>query len=60
MIPDIDVDKEFMMMASDGIIVFSEKAEPKPKDRERMELEPTKVRLISSSLRKVRKRVFDF
>lgn len=59
MIPDINIDTEFEAIPYDGIIVFS-KRNVVTENRGSVHFEPTKKRLISSSIRKVRKKVFEF
>lgn len=60
MIPDISIDTEFEAIPYDGIIVFSKREPIVPENRGMVHFEPTKKRLISSSIRKVRKKVFEF
>lgn len=60
MIPDTERDIEFTMIPYDGIIVFSPKASLVPESMARIHFEPTNRRIISSSIRKVRKKVFEF
>jgi hypothetical protein len=60
MIPDTERDVEFTTIPYDGIIVFSKREPIVPENRGRFHFDLDNVRLISSSIRKVRKKVFEF
>lgn len=58
--PDIEIDMEFTMIHYEGILVFSKKELILPKNRDRIYFDVNKVRLVTDSLKKIKKRVFEF